>query len=135
MSKHKDIFQVGDHGSTFGGNFLSTRAGNEVLAILEEYKNSGALDEALVYFDDKLKALVAKFPTLFEKEVGLGLMRGIRCLDTNLLPKAISTAFEEGVLILKAGRGTLRFLPPLTISKEEIDEGFKRLNYAFEKLC
>lgn len=135
MSKHKDIFQVGDHGSTFGGNFLSTRAGNEVLAILEEYKNSGALDEALVYFDDKLKALVGKFPTLFEKEVGLGLMRGIRCLDTNLLPKAISTAFEEGVLILKAGRGTLRFLPPLTISKEEIDEGFKRLNYAFEKLC
>jgi acetylornithine aminotransferase len=135
MTSHKDIFQVGDHGSTFGGNFLSTRAGNEVLAILEEYKNSGALDEALLYFDEKLKELGAAFPNFFEKIVGLGLMRGIRCKDETILPKAIKAAFEEGVLILRAGRGTLRFLPPLTISKDEIDEGFKRLHYAFEKLC
>jgi acetylornithine aminotransferase len=134
MTTHKDLFEPGDHGSTFGGNFLSTRAGNEVLDILDEYKQSGALDEALSYFNDKFKAFVARFDKYFEKEVGLGFIRGIRCKEESFLPKAIQAAFEEGVLILKAGRGTLRFLPPLTISKAEIDEGFKRLSNAFEKL-
>lgn len=134
MSKHKDIFGIGDHGSTFGGNFLSTRAGCEVLAILSEYKQSGALDEALLYFEQKLKKIATDFPNIFIKAVGLGLMRGLRCKDGDILPKAIKAAFDEGVLILRSGRGTLRFLPPLTISKDEIDEGFKRLYHAFEKI-
>ena len=134
VTKHKDVFGVGDHGTTFGGNFLATRAGCVVLDILEEYKNSGALDEALLYFDAKLKAIVQKFSSLFEKEVGLGLMRGLRCKEETNLPKIIKSAFEEGVLVLKAGRGTVRFLPPLTISKDEIDEGFKRLEISLEKI-
>lgn len=134
MTTHKDLFEAGDHGSTFGGNFLSTRAGNEVLDILKEYKESGALDEALSHFNGKFKTFVNAFPQYFEKEVGLGLIKGIRCKDAAFLPKAIKAAFDEGVLILKAGQGTLRFLPVLTISKAEIDEGFKRLQNAFEKL-
>ena len=131
VTKHKDIFEAGDHGSTFGGNFLSTRAGLEALTILDEYKQSGMLDEALIYFDTRLKALAQKFPALFESVEGLGLMRGIRCKNDDILGKIIKKAFENGVLVLKAGQSTLRFLPPLTISKEEMDEGFKRLESAF----
>ena len=130
VTKHKDIFEAGDHGSTFGGNFLSTRAGLEVLEILESYKQSGMLDEALIYFESKLKQLCAAYPTLFESVEGLGLMRGIRCINAEVLASVIKQAFEEGVLVLKAGKNTLRLLPPLTISKDEIDEGIRRLERA-----
>ncbi|WP_024955196.1 aspartate aminotransferase family protein [Sulfurospirillum arcachonense] len=134
LTIHKDIFEVGDHGSTFGGNFLSTRAGCEVLDILEGYKNSGELDESFIYFESKLQEIAKAYPALFEKVVGLGLMRGLRCFENVDLSTLINRAFDQGVLILKAGRNTLRLLPPLTISKEEIDEGFKRLDNAFKVL-
>lgn len=134
ISKHKDIFEAGDHGSTFGGNFLATRAGLEVLDILETYKQSGELDEVLIYFVEQLKALCVSFPQYFEAVEGLGLMRGIRCVDGDILGKIIKSGFENGVLVLKAGKNTLRFLPPLTISKDEINEGMKRLRFAIETL-
>ena len=135
ITKHKDIFEAGDHGSTFGGNFLATRAGLEVLDILDSYKQSGMLDEALIYFEKKLKTLCTDFPSLFESVEGLGLMRGVRCKSAEILASIIKKAFENGVLVLKAGKNTLRFLPPLTISQEEIDEGFKRLESACKTLC
>ncbi len=128
ISKHKDIFEAGDHGSTFGGNYLSTRAGLEVLDILDAYKQSGLLDEALMYFQGKLKTLCATYPSLFESVEGLGLMRGIKCKDADILGAIIKKGFENGVLVLKAGKNTLRFLPPLTITHEEMDEGMRRLD-------
>jgi len=134
MTIHKDILEVGDHGSTYGGNFLVTRAACEVLDILEAYKESGELDESLIYFDIQLKELANSFPNLFGKTVGLGLMRGIRCNDGVDMSNIIKQAFDNGVLVLKAGRNTLRFLPPLTVTKNEINEGFKRLKDAFEKI-
>ncbi len=132
LTTHKDLFEVGDHGSTFGGNFLSTRAGLEVLDILESYKNSGELDHTFIYFDEKLKEFSATLPELFSGIVGLGLMRGLRCFESVDLSVLVESAFKEGVLVLKSGRNTLRFLPPLTISKTEIDEGFKRLQNAYK---
>jgi acetylornithine aminotransferase len=129
---HKELFEAGDHGSTFGGNFLSSRAGCEVLDILESYKSSGELDEAFIYFDSKLKEFSLEFPKLFEEVVGFGLMRGLRCFSSVDLAELIQIAFKEGVLVLKSGRNTLRFLPPLTISKVEINEGFKRLKNAYK---
>ena len=134
MTTHKDIFEPGDHGSTFGGNYLSTTASLEVLNILEKYKNSGALDETMIYFNDKVKVLYNNHTNIFTKEVGLGLMRGLRVTDEETLAKIYNNAFENGVLVLKAGKITLRLLPPLTISKDEIDEGFKRLEKAIETI-
>ena len=134
VTKHKDIFGIGDHGSTFGGNFLVTRTALEVLDILESYKDSGQLDEMFIYFEERLQQLVANYPAYFTKEVGLGLMRGVRCVDNETLVKIIKAAFDAGILVLKAGRNTLRVLPPLTISKEEIDEGFRRLDHAISTL-
>jgi len=134
MTRLKDIFAPGDHGSTFGGNYLSTRAALEVLDILEEEKESGALDHRMIYFEERLKAIAAKFSNLFEKEVGLGLMRGLRAKEVDVQNEIIKKAFEERVLVLKAGRNTVRFLPPLTITKEEIDEGLGRFERALETL-
>lgn len=132
MTKLKDIFSPGDHGSTFGGGYLVTRAAYEVLEILEDYKTSGKLDEMMLYFESKLQNLCQDYPNIIEKEVGLGLMRGLRIKSATLLTSLINNAFEQKVLLLKAGRNTLRFLPPLTITKEEVDEGFKRVKKAFE---
>lgn len=134
MTTHKDIFSPGDHGSTFGGNYLSTAAALETCNILDELKNSGILDETLIYFEKKIKEFYENNKGIFTDVVGLGLMRGLRVKDSDTLSKIISNGFENGVLVLKAGRNTLRFLPPLTISKNEIDEGFKRLGRAIENI-
>ncbi|AXX93375.1 aspartate aminotransferase family protein [Malaciobacter molluscorum LMG 25693] len=134
LTKHKDIFSPGDHGSTFGGNYLSTRAGLEVVDILDNYKNSGKLDETIIYFEQKLKEIYEKYQNLFLESLGLGLMRGLRVKDEQTLASIIANGFDEGILVLKSGKNTLRLLPVLTISKEEIDEGFKRLYNALGKI-
>jgi acetylornithine aminotransferase len=61
-------------------------------------------------------------------------MRGLRCKGDDTLAKIIKAGFNEGVLVLRSGRNTLRFLPPLTISKDEIDEGMRRLKNAINSL-
>jgi len=134
MTNRLNIFAPGDHGSTFGGNYLSTAAANEVLDILEELKVSGELDETLIYFETALEVFAKKHPALFQGHVGFGLMRGLRVVDADTLGKIINAARNQGVIVLKAGRNTLRFLPPLTITKADIDEGFVRLEKAMENL-
>lgn len=134
MTNRLDIFAPGDHGSTFGGNYLSTAAANEVLDILDEMKQSGELDEMLLYFEKSLNVFASAHPALFLSHVGLGLMRGLRVCDAQTLGKIINSARNHGVVVLKAGRNTLRFLPPLTITKGDIDEGFARLEKAMESL-
>lgn len=134
MTSKKDIFAPGDHGSTFGGNYLSTAAANEVLDILEGLKQSGELDHSLIYFEEALNRFAAKHPAIFLEHVGFGMMRGLRVVNGDMLSKIINAAREAGVLVLKAGRNTLRFLPPLTITKDEINEGFVRLEKAMNTL-
>jgi acetylornithine/N-succinyldiaminopimelate aminotransferase len=128
MTTHKDILHAGDHGSTFGGNYLSTTAALTVMEELEQHKDSGSLDHTCVYFEKKLSDLSEEFSDIFTSSVGFGLMRGLRVRDAKTLSDIIVKSRKNGLLILKAGRNTLRFLPPLTITKEEIDEGFKRLS-------
>ena len=129
MTKHKDILVAGEHGSTFGGNYLSTAAGLAVLEVLEPMYDNGAIDETLIYFSQKLQDITSKYENLFEKEVGLGLMRGLRAKSAEIQGSIITKSMNEGLVVLKAGKNTVRFLPSITISKNEIDEGFKR----FEK--
>ncbi len=134
MTSKKEVLQAGDHGSTFGGNYLSTTAANTVLDVLNAYKESGILDEMMLYFESQVTACQREFPELFSQSVGFGMMRGLRMKSADALTQMINRSREEGLLILKAGKNTLRFLPPLTITKEEIDEGFVRLKRAIATL-
>lgn len=134
MSGKKEILKAGDHGSTYGGNYLVTAAANKVLDILEREKNRGALDAIMIAFEVELEKLALTYSDIVSKSVGLGLMRGLRIKDAKTLAKIVDAAFLEGVLVLKAGRNTLRFLPPLTISQEEIKDGFEKLNRVFAAL-
>lgn len=134
MTSIKDIFEPGDHGSTFGGNFLSTSAGLAVLEVLSREKDSGALEKRISLFDEHLKSIVSHYPELFSVNVGLGLMLGLRAKSYQVQQDVLMATFEAGLILLKAGRNTVRFLPPLTISEKEIDEGFKRFEKAISAL-
>ena len=134
MTRLKEIFKPGDHGSTFGGNYLSTRAGLAVLEILQSEWDSGALAVRIELFSRYLQRLAGSMPELFTEAVGLGLMRGLRCVDAETQGRILEAAFAEGLIVLKAGRNTVRFLPPLTITREETDEGFKRFEEALAAL-
>jgi acetylornithine aminotransferase len=134
MTTLKEILKPGDHGSTFGGNFLSTRAALEVLEILEEHKESGGLDHMMILFEERLKGYVARYPELFEKEVGVGFMRGLRVREGKEAGDIVAAAFRERLVVLKAGRNTVRFLPVLTMTKEEMALGFERFDAALASL-
>lgn len=134
MTNLKDIFAPSDHGSTFGGNFLSTSAALEVLEILSSEKQTGELDKRIAYFTQKLQDLQKQYAEIFTQEVGLGLMRGLRVRDLETLTKFLNLAFEERVLVLKSGKNTARFLPSLTITQEEMDEGFGRIESCIARL-
>lgn len=134
MTTLKDIFSPSDHGSTFGGNFLSTAAALEVLEILSSEKQSGRLDETIAYFTRKLQDLQKAHSNIFVQEIGLGLMRGLRVKDADTLANFIESAFKNGVLVLKSGKNTARFVPSLTITQKEIDTGFERLESCIKAL-
>jgi len=134
MTSLKEVLNAGDHGSTFGGNYLSTAAVCEVMDILKEYKQTNELDKTIEYFNQKLDSFFSSYRNLFTQKVGIGLMCGLRAKNADTLTSVINNARENGVMVLKAGKNTLRFLPPLTITKEEIDEGFKNLEKALQSM-
>ena len=130
FTRLKDIFVPGDHGSTFGGNFLSMRAGLCVLECLEELERSGRLQELSRAFLQNLQAIAKKYSSKFDGVSGLGLMLGLVCKDSSLQERIVDKALEQRLLILKAGKNVVRFLPPLLLSNEEMQEGFDRLDKA-----
>ncbi|WP_078382742.1 aspartate aminotransferase family protein [Sutcliffiella halmapala] len=114
-----DAFQPGSHGSTFGGNPLASTAG---LATLQEMITSTVLENS-----EKMSSILfAKLRELqenysFIKAVrGKGLLIGMEIKGD--ATKAVELALQEKLLILTAGPNVIRFLPPLTVSKNEIEE-------------
>lgn len=130
----QNIFAPGEHGSTFGGNFLATSTALAVLSQLEFLKASGKLDKTIKRFIKKLDGLAADYPSLIEKRVGLGLMQGLVLRDEKNLGEIFNKALQNGLLILKSGKRTLRFLPALNIKKSEIKEGFARLRKSLDEI-
>ncbi len=130
----QNIFAPGEHGSTFGGNFLATSTALAVLSQLEFLKAGGKLDKTIKRFIKKLDGLAADYPSLIEKRVGLGLMQGLVLRDEKNLGEIFNKALQNGLLILKSGKRTLRFLPALNIKKPEIKEGSARLRKSLDEI-
>lgn len=115
-----DVLSKGTHGSTFGGNPISCAGGN---AVLNKVTSEGFLDEVVKkgeYFREKL----ADIPEV-EGVDGMGLMIGVR-LKTKTAADICKACLDNGLLILTA-KEKLRFLPPLTITYDEIDKGIEIL--------
>ncbi|PAF51138.1 hypothetical protein BKH43_02730 [Helicobacter sp. 13S00401-1] len=130
----KDALTPGEHGTTFGGNALSTTACLSALGILEEYYNSGAVAKTVKKMDEFMDEILKEFPNIFVSKEGLGLMRGLRAKDLDTQKKVIKLAQSERLLLLKSGRNVVRLLPPVIISDAELEEGFKRMKNALKKM-
>ena len=119
--KASNVLKPGLHASTFGGNFLSTRAGVEVM---REVTKEGFLErvrEKGNYLKSKLKELKEEFPELIEEVRGLGLMIGV--LLSKPCNDVVVSALKKGLIINCTAGNVLRFVPPLVITEEEIDYG------------
>jgi acetylornithine/N-succinyldiaminopimelate aminotransferase len=124
-------FDPGSHGSTFGGNPLATTAGVATVTHIIESNLLQHVNEISVYFDNQLNELKKKYP--FIKDVrGKGLLKGM-VVGTNAL-EIVQKAIEHQLLILTAGPDVVRILPPLTVSKEEINEFITKLEKAFQSI-
>jgi len=130
LTRLTEVLKPGDHGSTFGGNYLSTTAGIEVINILEKVN----LKEIIEYFENKLLEILKEYSDYFNSMSGYGLMRALKVKNSKLRDDIVNNAFKNRLLILKAGENSLRFLPPLTISKEEVDKGFDRLKITLNEM-
>ncbi len=124
-----EVFNPGSHGSTFGGNALAARIGLEALAVIEEERLVERSAEMGDYLQDRLRAMRSNVV----KEVrGRGLWVGVE-VDPNVASaRTVCDALLENGVLSKDTHGTvLRFAPPLTITREEIDWGMERIERVF----
>ena len=122
----------GDHGTTYGGNPLACAAVATVLNIFEDEKIIDNVNEVAPYLENRLKETVASYDFL-KVERGLGLMRGI-VFDTNKKSPGdvVKAALSHGLVLITAGKDVVRFLPPLVITKDDVDEMIEKLKLALE---
>jgi acetylornithine aminotransferase len=106
-----------------------------VTEILERWEKEGHLSHRIELFNSHLRDIMDSYPRLFQQVTGRGLMVGLVASSKQIRDRIVTASMEEGVLVLKAGEKTVRFLPPLTITPEEIKEGFARLERAVEKVA
>ena len=124
-------FGPGSHGSTFGGNKLSMATALETLNIMKETgfmeevrsKSAILLEQLQLAFKDHPKISAVR---------GLGMMIGIETSAS--LSRIVEAARQKGLIILTAGENVIRLLPPLTISREEIQQGIAILKEVFSEL-
>lgn len=114
-----DCFQPGDHASTFGGTPIATAAGLAACGILLDDDFLANVRETGQYFRAQLRAIGERHPGLIREVRGLGLMIG--CELTGSAKEAAAALLEQGVLVNSIGDHVLRFVPPLIITREEID--------------
>ncbi|RKV71822.1 MAG: acetylornithine transaminase [Streptococcus sp.] len=124
-------FGPGSHGSTFGGNKLAMAAALETLHIMKETgfmeevrsKSAILLEQLQLAFQDHPKISAVR---------GLGMMIGIETSAS--LSRLVEAARQKGLIILTAGENVIRLLPPLTISREEIQQGIAILKEVFSEV-
>lgn len=122
----------GDHGTTYGGNPFATNAINAVFDQFDKLDVLDNVNEVAPYLTEKLDELVNEYDFITGRR-GLGLMQGIIFDDSKVKPgDVVKKALDNGLVLITAGANVLRFLPPLTITKADVDEMIVRLKKAFE---
>ena len=110
----------GDHGTTYGGNPLACAAVNAVFEQFEKLDLLSHVKDVAAYLEEKLDELAAKHECIKERR-GKGLMQGLE-LTGKPVGEVITAAREKGLLVISAEHNVLRMLPPLVITKEDIDK-------------
>ena len=124
-----DVFEPGDHGSTFGGGPLACAA---ALAVMRTVELEGLVEHAANvgdYLVESLSALAGRGAPI-EGVRGRGLMVGV-ALRQDIAPMVAAAALDAGLIVNAIGARTLRLVPPLIITRDEVDEALTRLGTAF----
>jgi acetylornithine/N-succinyldiaminopimelate aminotransferase len=123
-----DLFEAGDHGTTFGGNPIACAAG---IATIETILEENLLENAATigdYCHSKFKAFCKKYSFL-DSPRGIGLMQAVN-VKHDLAPVIVQQALEHGLLMNALGTSTLRIVPPLNMKKADVDEATHLLDKA-----
>ena len=124
----KQSLTSGDHGTTYGGNPLACTAVSKVIDLFEEMDILKNVQEAGTYLYEKLEELAARHDCV-RAHRGVGLMQGLECAQP--VGEVINRAVEKGLLLINAGTNIIRFIPPLIVSKQEIDDMIAILDTCF----
>ena len=128
-AKYADVFGPSAHASTFGGNPVSAAAALAVIGVIEKGK---LLDNAIklgALFREALQGFVDKYDKLLEVR-GLGLMLGL--VVDGEAKDVVEALRGQGLLALTAGKHVVRFLPPLTLGEDELDEACDMISDALD---
>lgn len=110
---------AGDHGTTYGGNPLACAAVCKVIELFEKEHVLDHVREVSAYLEEKLDELCAEYD-VFEQRRGTGLMQGLVCREP--VRDIIDKAMAGGLILINAGSHIIRFVPPLVITKQHVDE-------------
>jgi acetylornithine/N-succinyldiaminopimelate aminotransferase len=118
----KSSLVPGDHGTTYGGNPLAGCAISTVLDLFEQKNILENVTEVGKYLTAQLEELVLHYDCLLGHR-GLGLMQGLLFDTAKMAPgEVVKRALKEGLILITAGENVVRFLPPLIVSKQDVDE-------------
>ncbi|MGJ8455094.1 acetylornithine transaminase [Pseudothermotoga sp. U03pept] len=131
-SERADVFEPGDHGSTFGGNPLACSVG---IAVMESLLTEGFL-ERVQELGNSLKKGLQEVKKRYQEKVkdirGIGLMIGIEL--NNISAKDFAErCVQNGLLVAVAGNNTIRLLPPLTVKKSQMKEAIQVIRKTLEE--
>ncbi|MGV1100895.1 acetylornithine transaminase [Thiovibrio sp. JS02] len=126
-------FEPGSHASTFGGNPVVCAAAVAAVKIMVADGFFAEVREKGAYLNSRLTQLAAKYPHIAEPARGLGLIQGLPLTEAWIArgPAVVNRLFEKGVLLNFAGNKALRCLPPLIVSRKEIDRLLTALDEVF----
>ncbi len=135
--KFCDLFQAGDHASTFGGNPFACAAALTVGQTLERENILHNVQQRGEQLRTRLRAIAAKYPHLFAEVRGWGLINGMELKPDIELTAAdvVKAAMAKGLLLVPAGPKVIRFVPPLIVSAEEVDQAVQTLEDAIATLA
>ena len=127
--KTTEIMTPGTHGSTFGGNPMASAAANAVLDIVLKSGFLANVHKNGIYLYEQLATIIDKYQFLSEIR-GKGLLIGVACSDGVINTDIVKVAENIGLLVIPAGNNVIRIIPPLIITKTEIDEGLALFDQA-----
>ncbi len=119
----------GDHGTTYGGNPFAGAAVSKVFDIFQQRKLTEHVQEVGNYLEERLEQIKNQFACICARR-GIGLMQGLEFSIS--AGKVSSRALAQGLLVITAGNNVLRFVPPLVIEREHVDEMIEKLNRALK---
>lgn len=131
-----DIFQPGDHASTFGGNPFACGVALAVCETLERDNLLQNVQERGEQLREGLRAIAQQYPALVAEVRGWGLINGLVLKEEAATVSAdiVKAAIAQGLLLVPAGPKVVRFVPPLIVTAAEIEQALGRLNQALSNL-